>query len=78
MHVDASINGVFLGEVLFLKSAKSSLGKVKLQASLGVISKNAGSVRHHSTLPLKHRQCQAPLDVTSKTPAVSSTTRHYL
>jgi hypothetical protein len=30
-HVDTSINGVFPGWALFLKSAKSSLGKAKLQ-----------------------------------------------
>jgi hypothetical protein len=30
-HVDMSINGVFPGRALFLKCAKSSLGKTKLQ-----------------------------------------------
>jgi hypothetical protein len=30
-HVDISINGVFLGWAPFLKSAKSTLGKMRLQ-----------------------------------------------
>jgi hypothetical protein len=31
VHIDTSINGVFSGRALFLKNAKSSLGKMKLQ-----------------------------------------------
>jgi hypothetical protein len=30
-HIDTSINGVFSGQALFLKSVKSSLEKAKLQ-----------------------------------------------
>jgi hypothetical protein len=60
-HVGMSINRAFLGWEPFMKRAKSSLGKARLQTSV-VTSKNTDRVKHNSA-------------VTSKTPTVSGTNR---